>query len=233
MAVSIFTNPTQFGPDEDLENYPRDIDRDLELLKGEATDLVWVPTPAQVYPEDFQTWVTVETVSQPLEGIYRPGHFRGVATIVAKLFNAVQPERAYFGQKDAQQAAVIQQMTRHLDYPIEIIICPIVREADGLAMSSRNTYLDPAQRKAALCLSRGLFAARDAYQAGERNADRLREIVWNELDQESLAETQYVSCADPENLQELQGAVKDCLLSLAVFIGQTRLIDNLLLSEQD
>src|SRR5574341_501833 len=156
VAVSIFVNPTQFGPNEDLAAYPRDLPRDLRLLETEGVDLVWTPTPEIIYPPGFQTWVTVEEVTKPLEGAMRPGHFRGVTTVVAKLFTAVQPDKAYFGQKDAQQAAVIRQMGRDLNFPIEIVVCPTLREADGLAMSSRNVYLDPDERQAAPVLSRAL-----------------------------------------------------------------------------
>ncbi len=197
VVVSIFANPTQFGPNEDLESYPRDIDRDLGLLESVEADLVWIPTVDVMYPEGFQTWVEVDQLTKVLEGSYRPTHFRGVTTVVAKLFNAVRPERAYFGQKDAQQAAVLQKMVKDLNYPIEMVICPIIREKDGLAMSSRNTYLNKEERQAALCLSRGLFSAREAFQAGERGADKLRATVRSEVNREKLAELQYISCADP------------------------------------
>ena len=159
VAVSIFVNPTQFGPSEDLAKYPRDLPRDLELLEAAGTDLVWTPTPEVMYPVGFQTWVTVDGLTRPLEGEVRPGHFRGVTTVVAKLFNAIEPEKAYFGQKDAQQAAVIRRMASDLNFPIEIIICPTVREPDGLAMSSRNVYLSPEERQAATVLFRSLSAA--------------------------------------------------------------------------
>jgi len=231
VAVSIFANPTQFAPDEDLESYPRDIERDLKLLRGEGADLVWIPTVEIMYPEGFQTWVEVEGLSKILEGSYRPTHFKGVTTVVAKLFNAVRPDKAYFGQKDAQQAVVITQMARDLNYQIEITICPIVREPDGVAMSSRNTYLGEKERAAARCLSRGLFLAREAYQKGERLSERLRKIVKDEVEREELAELQYVSCADPATLLELEDEVSSCLISLAVFVGKTRLIDNILLGE--
>jgi len=229
VVVSIFVNPAQFGPQEDLEAYPRDIPRDLELLRAEGTDLVWMPAAGEMYPPGFQTWVTVQEVTQPLEGAQRPGHFRGVTTIVAKLFTAVQPHKAYFGQKDAQQAAVIRQMTRDLNFPVEIVVCPIVREADGLAMSSRNVYLNPAERQAATVLFRALMAAREGFASGVRDAGELRRIMAEVVNCEPLAALQYVSCADPLSLQELEGTVRRALLSLAVFVGKTRLIDNLLL----
>jgi len=229
VVVSIFANPAQFAEGEDLDNYPRDIDRDLKKLIDMGTDLVWIPSVKSMYPEDFQTWVNVEKASISLEGEFRPTHLRGVTTVVSKLFNAVHPARAYFGQKDAQQAVVIKQMTRDLNYPIEIIICPIIREPDGLAMSSRNIYLNDQERKAALCLSRGLLAAEDSFQAGERDAEKLRHIVKDVINKESLAELQYISCAHPETLEELDGNVEISLLSMAVFIGRTRLIDNILI----
>jgi len=231
VAVSIFVNPAQFGPQEDLGAYPRDLDRDLRLLEAEGVDLVWAPSPEIVYPPGYQTWVTVEEVTRPLEGSSRPGHFRGVATVVAKLFNAVQPERAYFGQKDAQQVAVIRRMARDLDFNLEVVVCPILREPDGLAMSSRNVYLNPAEREAATVLSFSLFAARDAFQAGERAAGRLRERIEAIINAEPLARLQYVSCADPESLEELHGPITRALLSMAVYIGRTRLIDNIEIRE--
>ncbi len=233
VVASIFVNPTQFGPGEDLNTYPRDLPRDQRLLENEGVDLVWTPTPAVMYPEDFQTWVTVEKVTQPLEGARRPGHFRGVTTVVAKLFNGVLPQRAYFGQKDAQQARVIQQMTRDLNFPIQIVVCPIVREPDGLAMSSRNTYLDPDERRAATALHRALTQAQAAFDSGERDADVLRSIVTRTVGEEPLADLQYVSCAHPETLEELEAIAGDrALLSMAVYVGKTRktrLIDNVVL----
>jgi pantoate--beta-alanine ligase len=231
VVVSIFVNPTQFGPDEDLGTYPRDLERDKRLLEAEGVDLVWIPTPESMYPPGFQTWVTVKEVAEPLEGKMRPGHFPGVATVVAKLFNCVQPQKAYFGQKDAQQAVVIRQMTRDLDFPVEIVICPIVREADGLAMSSRNAYLGPQERQAATVLVRGLTAAREAFESGERDAARLRQVVARTVASEPLAQLQYVSCAHPDTLQELETVETGVLISLAAFVGRTRLIDNLVLGE--
>jgi pantoate--beta-alanine ligase len=229
VAASIFVNPTQFGANEDLSKYPRDLKRDLTLLEEAGADLVWTPTPEIMYPPGFQTWVTVEGLTQPLEGAVRPGHFRGVTTVVAKLFNAVQPQKAYFGQKDAQQAAVIRRMTRDLDFPIEIIICPTVREADGLAMSSRNSYLSPEERQAATVLFRALSAAHASHRRGERNAEALRSIVREMVTTEPLAKLQYVSCADFDSLQELEEIKGKALLSMAVFMGRTRLIDNFIL----
>ena len=230
MVVSIFVNPSQFGPSEDLVNYPRNLGRDLRLLEATGADLVWTPTVAVMYPPNYQTWVTVEEVTQPLEGKMRPGHFRGVATVVAKLFNAVQPQKAYFGQKDAQQSIVIRRMAQDLDFPVEIVVCPTIREADGLAMSSRNVYLDPSERKAAPVLYRALSAARLAFEAGERGANELRQIMQAVIEKEPLAKLQYLSCADANTLQEIEGEItSQAILSMAVFIGQTRLIDNLVL----
>lgn len=228
VVVSIFVNPTQFGPKEDLARYPRDIERDSNLIQA-YTDLLWMPTAEIMYPQGYQTWVEVEAMTRPLEGAMRPGHFRGVTTVVAKLFIAVQPHRAYFGQKDAQQAAVIRQMTRDLNFPIEIVVSPTTREPDGLAMSSRNVYLDPEQRKAATVLYRALNAANDAYESGERDAETLRQIMRDMLAAEPLAQMQYVSCADYDTLEELDVIKRKALLSMAVFIGKTRLIDNLVL----
>jgi len=229
VVASIFVNPTQFSPTEDLSTYPRNLKRDLDLLEKEGTDLVWTPTEEIMYPADFQTWILVEEVTKPLEGAMRPGHFKGVTTIVAKLLNAVQPHKAFFGQKDAQQSVVIRQMVKDLNYPVEIKICPTVREPDNLAMSSRNAYLQPPERQAASVLSRALFAAREAYQNGERDAIRLRKTMQAVFDQEPLANVQYISCADLNTLQELELVEDRALLSVAVFIGKTRLIDNILL----
>jgi pantoate--beta-alanine ligase len=229
VGVSIFVNPTQFGPSEDLARYPRDLERDLELLRPLGVDLVWAPPADEVYPPGFQTWVMVEGVTTPLEGKARPGHFRGVATVVAKLFNAFLPQRAYFGQKDAQQVVVIRRMVQDLNFPVEIIACPTQREPDGLALSSRNIYLSPPERQAATVLYRALGAAGQAYQAGERDADMLRAILSSTLAGEPLAREEYVSVADPDTLAELERVERGALLSLAVRVGQTRLIDNLLL----
>jgi len=229
VIASIFVNPTQFGPNEDLARYPRDLPRDQNLLSAAGVDLLWTPTPEVMYPPGFQTWVAVEGLANPLEGAQRPGHFRGVTTVVAKLFNAVGPDRAYFGQKDAQQAAVLRRMTKDLDFPIEIVVCPTVREADGLALSSRNTYLNREERQAATVLFRALNAARTAFESGQRNAEALRLIMLETIRREPLAKAQYVSCADHDTLEELKIIHGGALLSMAVFIGKTRLIDNLVI----
>jgi pantoate--beta-alanine ligase len=226
VVASIFVNPTQFGPNEDLAKYPRDLERDLRLLESVGVDLVWTPTPEIMYPKSYQTWVEVAEVSRPLEGAERPGHFRGVTTVVSKLFNAVRPAKAYFGQKDAQQAAVIRRMTADLNFPTEIVVCPIVREEDGLAMSSRNVYLSAEERKGATVLFRALTRAKEAYENGERSGERLREAMRETLATEPLAKVQYVSCADYESLEELEEVKGKALLSMAVFFGKTRLIDN-------
>jgi pantoate--beta-alanine ligase len=229
VIVTIFVNPTQFGPTEDLSKYPRDLERDLSLLEPLGVDLVWTPSDAIMYPPGYQTWVEVEALTRGLEGAMRPGHFRGVATVVAKLFNATQPHKAYFGQKDAQQAAVIRKMAVDLNFPLEVIVCPTVREADGLAMSSRNKYLNETERRAATVLFRSLSAAKELYEAGERDAETLRETMKETLASEPLAQVQYVSCADYDTLEELSVVKGKALLSLAVFIGKTRLIDNFVL----
>ncbi len=229
VAISIFVNPTQFGANEDLSKYPRDLERDLKLIDPLGVDLVWNPTPEVMYPPGYQTWVEVESLTHPLEGAMRPGHFKGVTTVVAKLFNAVQPHRAYFGQKDAQQAAVIRQMVRDLNFPIELVVCPTLREADGLAMSSRNKYLEGADRQSATVLFRALSAAKSAYENGERDAEKLRALMKEVLASEPKANPQYVSCADYDTLEELDTVKGKSLLSMAVLIGKTRLIDNFVL----
>jgi pantoate--beta-alanine ligase len=226
--VSIFVNPTQFGPKEDLAKYPRDLERDFRLIEA-YTDVVWTPSAGEMYPQGYQTWVEVEAMTHPLEGAMRLGHFRGVTTVVAKLFNSVQPHKAYFGQKDAQQVAVIRQMVRDLNFPLEIVVCRTMREPDGLAMSSRNVYLDAEQRKAATVLFRSLSAAKDAYEKGERDAEKLRQVMKEVLAGEPLAQMQYVSCADYDTLEELDVIKGKALLSMAVFLGKTRLIDNFVL----
>lgn len=230
-AASIFVNPAQFGPNEDLASYPRDLERDLALLREAGCGLVWVPSAEEMYPPGFATYVNVEGVTDGLEGARRPGHFRGVATVVAKLFNVVQPTRAYFGQKDVQQTVVIRQMVRDLALPVEIVVAPTVREADGLAMSSRNVYLTPEQRAAAPVLHRALRAAAARFEAGERSGDALRQAMLDVLAAEPLAQVDYASAAHPATLRELEQADEaGAVLSLAVRIGKTRLIDNLALT---
>jgi pantoate--beta-alanine ligase len=212
VGVSIFVNPAQFAPGEDLDRYPRNLERDLRLLEPLGVDLVWAPAAEAVYPPGFQTWVTVEELSKGLEGAVRPSHFRGVATVVAKLFNLFRPDRAYFGQKDAQQAAVIRRMVADLNFPVQIVVCPTVREPDGLAMSSRNAYLDPEERRAAAVLYRALCAARARWQAGERDAEALRAAMRAVVQAEPLARLDYVSAADPETLEELGRVTAGALL---------------------
>lgn len=229
VVATIFVNPTQFAPSEDLAKYPRDLPHDLSLLESAGTDVVWIPTPEDMYPARYQSWVTVEELTKPLEGKVRPEHFKGVTTIVARLFNAVRPHKAYFGQKDAQQAAVIRQMVKDLNYPIDIVVCPIVREPDGLAMSSRNVYLNPEERRAATVLFRSLSEAQAAYNDGERDAEKLRQIVRKRVDAEPLANLQYISCADFDTLEELETVNGKALLSMAVYFRKTRLIDNFVL----
>lgn len=229
VIVSIFVNPAQFGPNEDLDAYPRDIPRDLHMLEEAGVDVVWLPTPEVMYPPGFQTWVDLEEITQPLEGGMRPGHFRGVATVVAKLFNAVRPDKAYFGQKDAQQVAVIKRMALDLNFPLEVVVGPTQREADGLALSSRNKYLNEAERAAAPVLQRALHTAQAAYAAGERSAAALRAVMKHTIEAEPLARLQYVSCAHPLTLQELDTVTEGALLSMAVYFGKTRLIDNVVL----
>jgi len=228
VGASIFVNPSQFGAGEDFGKYPRTLERDLELLEKLGVDVVFVPSVDVMYPPGYQTWVEVADVTTRLEGECRPGHFRGVATVVAKLFNAFMPSRAYFGQKDAQQVVVLRRMVRDLSFPVELVVCPTLREADGLALSSRNAYLNPAERKAATVLFRSLCSAREKYDNGERDAEVLRAAMISILSSEPLADAQYVSAADPETLEELEKIDKGVLLSLAVRIGKTRLIDNFL-----
>lgn len=232
VACSIFVNPTQFAAGEDLARYPRDLERDLALLEAAGCDLVFTPEPMTIYPPGFSTRIEVDGVTESLEGAVRPGHFSGVATVVTKLFNMVQPDAAWFGQKDAQQCAVIRRMVRDLDLPVEIVVAETVREPDGLAMSSRNVYLQPDERQAALCLIRALRAAESIFNAGERDADALRDAMAEALAAEPMARPDYVSIADPDSLDELdQLDGRGAVASLAVRIGKTRLIDNLLLGD--
>jgi pantoate--beta-alanine ligase len=227
VAVSIYVNPAQFAPTEDLASYPRDLERDLALLRAEGVDLVFTPDDETMYPAGFQTTVTVGEVTRVLEGASRPTHFQGVTTVVAKLLNIVAPDRAYFGQKDAQQVVVVKRMVADLNFDVEIVVGPIVREADGLAMSSRNTRLAPDQRAAAPVLHRALTAGRAALEAGERDGAALRRQMEAVIAAEPLATLDYVSVADPETLAELDAVEDKALLSLAVRFGPVRLIDNM------
>ncbi len=231
VLVSIFVNPAQFGPGEDLAKYPRDLEGDLALLEAEGVDLVFTPKAESVYPSGFQTWVVPGPLAEPLEGARRPGHFRAVLTVVAKLFHVLEPDRAYFGQKDAQQAILVRRLAADLDFPLGIVVCPIVRDRDGLALSSRNSYLDPEERRAAPVLSRSLRAVSAAWDAGERRGERLRGIARAVLAAESVAVPDYVSVADPETLSEVEVASGPVLVSMAVRFGSTRLLDNVLLPE--
>lgn len=230
VAVSIFVNPTQFGANEDLGRYPRDLPRDLAQLEAAGTDLVFTPQPAEIYPDGFQTRIEPGPVAEPLEGAVRPGHFSGVATVVAKLFNIVQPTRAYFGQKDAQQCAVVRRMVRDLDMPLEVVVAPTVREADGLAMSSRNAYLSAEEREEATLLYRALASGQILFEEGERNAEILRTAIRERIAMNPHFTIDYVSVADAETLAELEAVDRDAVVSLAARLGATRLIDNILLA---
>jgi pantoate--beta-alanine ligase len=229
VVASIFVNPSQFGPAEDLARYPRPFERDVQLCTEEGVDLIFHPSPEIMYPPAFQTWVEVLDLQKGLCGASRPGHFRGVATVVLKLFNVVQPDVAYFGQKDAQQARLLLQMVRDLDLPVRLRICPIVRESDGLALSSRNAYLDAGQRKHAPVLHRALEAVRARIEAGERNTVALIRCARALIEATPGTRTDYVAIVDWETLQPLERVHGKVLIALAVFLGTTRLIDNMLM----
>ncbi len=229
LVVSIFVNPTQFGPQGDFKQYPRDTQRDLARLEMGKTDIVFMPSVTEMYPEPFNSWVEVGKVTERLEGAARPGHFRGVTTIVAKLFNIVQPTRAYFGQKDAQQLIVIKKMVADLNMNLEIVAVPTVREPDGLALSSRNIYLNPQERQAALVLYQALSLAQQLWSQGEKDAERIRREIIVLIKKQPLADIDYVSIADTDTLDALDTVKSPALVSLAVRIGKTRLIDNIVL----
>jgi pantoate--beta-alanine ligase len=229
VIVSIYVNPAQFGPKEDFGAYPRDLNRDLKLLRDAGVDVVFVPSDEEMYPPGFGSWVDVEKVTERLEGASRPGHFRGVATVVAKLFNIVRPSRAYFGQKDAQQVIVIKRMVADLNLGIEVAVVPTARESDGLAMSSRNVYLNPGERRAATVLFKALTLARQLATDGEKDAEKIRGQMISLIRKEPLASIDYVSIAHAGTLQELDLIEGPALVSLAVRIGRTRLIDNIIL----
>jgi pantoate--beta-alanine ligase len=229
-VVSIFVNPTQFGPKEDFQTYPRDIRRDLAMLQTLKTDIVFMPSVEEMYPPGFNTWVDVEKVTERLEGASRPGHFRGVATVCNKLFNIVQPARAYFGQKDAQQVVVIKRIVADLNMNLEVVVVPTVRESDGLAMSSRNTYLNPEERQAAAVLYRALTLAQKLHTGGKRDVEELRLQMARLIHKEPLANIIYISIASADTLEELTEIRPPAVISMAVKIGKTRLIDNITLS---
>jgi pantoate--beta-alanine ligase len=227
VIASLFVNPKQFGPNEDFAKYPRTFESDSEKLKEAGVDALFAPEPAEIYPKDFSTYVNVEGLSERLEGRSRPGHFRGVSTVVMKLLQIVQPNFAYFGRKDAQQARIISQMARDLNLDSEITICPIVREADGLALSSRNAYLSGEERKAATVLHRALEAAKNELSAGIRDARQLQTVLQRTLSAERLAAVDYAEVVDAESFEPVARVNKSCYVALAVFLGKTRLIDNL------
>lgn len=230
VVVSIFVNPTQFGPTEDLSCYPRPFEKDCNLLEKEGVEAVFAPTAEEMYPQGVVTNVTVEGMSERLCGKSRPGHFRGVTTVVAKLFNVLEPDAAFFGQKDAAQLAIIRRMVRDLNIPVEIVSCPIVRESDGLAMSSRNAYLAPNERKAALVLHRALVRIESEVQRGERRSSRLIEVGRQVFCAEGLARLDYVQIVDPDSLEAMENLSKPALIAVAAHVGSTRLIDNVVLS---
>ena len=231
VAASIFVNPTQFGPNEDLARYPRSFERDCELLEHEGVEFVFAPSVEEMYPAGAVTWVTVEGLSEKLDGRSRPGHFRGVATVVAKLFHAVEPDVAFFGQKDAAQVAVIRHMVRDLNLPVEIVVCPIVREPDGLAMSSRNAYLDREQRKRAPVLHRALMRVKKLAEGGERKAELLIEAGREEIARESWVTVDYFEIVEPDTLDPVADVSRGALVAVAAYVGTTRLIDNVVLGK--
>jgi pantoate--beta-alanine ligase len=233
VIASIFVNPTQFGPGEDLRKYPRTLEADRKKLEDAGVDYLFMPEAGEIYPPGFRTWVNVEGLSERLEGGSRPGHFRGVTTIVLKLLEIVQPQKAFFGRKDAQQARLIRQMARDLHLDTEIVVCPIVREADGLALSSRNAYLQPDERRAATVMYRALDGARSSIIRGERDALRLTAAMRETLRAEPLADPDYVELVDAETLEPVTRLRGACLALVAVRFGTTRLIDNLLIEERD
>ena len=230
VAASIFVNPTQFAPNEDLASYPRSFERDCELLASEGVDLLFAPSVEEMYPSGAVTWVTVEELSNKLDGRSRPGHFRGVTTVVSKLFHIVEPDIAFFGQKDAAQVAIIRRMVRDLNLPVEIAVCPIVRDSDGLAMSSRNAYLDSEQRKSALVLHRSLTRVQEFIDQGEVSADVLAAQGRNEFAAEPSVRLDYFEIVNPDTLDPIQDVNNGALIAVAAYVGGTRLIDNLLIT---
>ena len=231
VVVSIYVNPTQFGPKEDLSKYPRDLPRDLAMLEKEGTDVVFFPSDKEMYPDGYDTWVIVENLTKPLEGDVRPTHFRGVTTIVNKLFNIVRPTNAYFGQKDAQQVLVIKKMVTDINMNLKVVVCPTIREPDGLAMSSRNVYLNPEQRKAAPVLNKSLLLANELFTHGERNTALILEKMTVLIQKEPQANIDYINISDTATLAELKTISQSALVSMAVRFGNTRLIDNIILGQ--
>mgnify|MGYP001133180235 CR=1 FL=1 len=226
VVVSIFVNPMQFGPTEDLASYPRDLEHDAKLCEEHGVDLIFHPTPEEMYGDQFYSYVDMDGLTKELCGLSRPVHFRGVCTVVTKLFNIVTPDRAYFGQKDAQQLAVIKRMVKDLNMPLTITGCPIIREEDGLAKSSRNTYLSPEERKAALVLSRSIFLGKEMVEKGERNCKKILAAMTEEIEKEPLAKIDYVKIVDLDTMQQVEKIDRGILAAIAVYIGKTRLIDN-------
>jgi pantoate--beta-alanine ligase len=233
VVTSIFVNPTQFGPSEDFSKYPRTFEKDSAMLAEEKTDYIFSPSVEEMYPKDATTWVDVEELSGKLDGCSRPGHFRGVTTVVSKLFNIVQPDMAFFGQKDAAQVAVIRKMVRDLNLDVEIVVCPIVRESDGLAMSSRNAYLNPEQRKQALVLSQALKKVEKLAVQGERNSEKLIGAGKQVIAEEPSVRLDYFEIVNPDTLDPVADVNQGALVAVAAFVGTTRLIDNLLLSARE
>ena len=226
VVVSIFVNPMQFGPTEDLASYPRDLEHDAKLCEAHGVDLIFHPTPEEMYGDQFYSYVDMDVLTKELCGLSRPVHFRGVCTVVTKLFNIVTPDRAYFGQKDAQQLAVIKRMVKDLNMPLTITGCPIIREEDGLAKSSRNTYLSPEERKAALVLSRSIVLGKEMVEKGERDCKRILAAMTAEIEKEPLAKIDYVKIVDLDTMQQVEKIDRGILAAIAVYIGKTRLIDN-------
>ncbi len=231
VVVSIFVNPMQFGPNEDLASYPRDLERDAKMCEEHGVDLIFHPTPEEMYGDNFYSYVDMNTLTEELCGLTRPVHFRGVCTVVTKLFNIVTPDKAYFGQKDAQQLAIIKRMVKDLNMPLEIIGCPIVREADGLAKSSRNTYLSKEEREAALVLSRSIFLGKEMAEQGEMDSVKIVTAMTEEISKEPLAKIDYVKAVSMDNMQQTKTMEGSVLVAIAVYIGKTRLIDNFIIGE--
>lgn len=231
VVVSIFVNPMQFGPNEDLASYPRDLEHDAKVCEAHGVDLIFHPTPEEMYGDNFYSYVDMNVLTEELCGLSRPVHFRGVCTVVAKLFNIVTPDKAYFGQKDAQQLAVIKRMVKDLNMPLTIVGCPIIREEDGLARSSRNTYLSPEERKAALVLSRSIFLGKKMVEQGEKDCRKIKEAMTAEIEKEPLAKIDYVKIVDLSTMQQVETTEHGVLAAIAVYIGKTRLIDNFMTEE--